>query len=170
MEIPGERGSHVVEVDGGTRIGREQLEERGELRAAADVGDDERRTVVALRVHDDRRGAEHTIETRFGAADLADVLQRDLGGARARRAHEPKVRQEIVLARQMGMEPLGTTAPQQPFPGQRRVHDFEKLTLGTCFASGGAWNRGYSLKPNSFAVRFEGNCRRDTLYFCTASL
>ena len=38
-----------------------------------------------------------------------------------------------------------------------------KLTLGTCFASAGAWKKGYSLKLNIFAVRFAGNWRRDVL-------
>ena len=32
-----------------------------------------------------------------------------------------------------------------------------KLTFGACFASGGAWKNGYSLNPNTFAVRFAGN-------------
>ena len=34
---------------------------------------------------------------------------------------------------------------------------FAKLTFGTCLASGGAWKNGYSLKPNTLAVRFAGN-------------
>ncbi len=43
-------------------------------------------------------------------------------------------------------------------------HDFgAKSTFGACFASGGASKSLYSLKPNSFAVTFAGNCRRDVL-------
>jgi hypothetical protein len=42
-----------------------------------------------------------------------------------------------------------------------------KVTLGTVFASGGAWKNGYSLNPNTFAVTLAGNCRRDVLYSCT---
>src|SRR4029453_9205112 len=36
-------------------------------------------------------------------------------------------------------------------------------TFGTFFASGGASNSLYSLKPNIFAVTLAGNCRRDVL-------
>ena len=58
-------------------------------------------------------------------------------------------------------------APEQPFPWQQNLGTsrrsayevgLPKLTLGTCFASAGAWKNGYSLKPNIFAVRFDGNC------------
>src|SRR6476469_295043 len=45
-----------------------------------------------------------------------------------------------------------------------------KLTFGACLASAGTSKYGYSLKPNIFAVTFEGNFRRWVLYSWTRSL
>src|SRR5215203_4054603 len=45
-----------------------------------------------------------------------------------------------------------------------------KFTFGACCASFGASKYGYSLKPNIFAVRFEGNFRREVLYAWILSL
>jgi len=42
---------------------------------------------------------------------------------------------------------------------------FWKLTFGTCVASGGAWKNGYSLNPNTFAVRLAGKLLRRGVVF-----
>src|SRR5215470_5891173 len=95
------------------RITRQELEYRRELRAAPDVGDDKRRTIVAPGIHDDSGPAEHAIERRLGASDLADVLQGDFIPATVRLAHEPEVGQKVAIAREAGAKPDGTAAPEQ---------------------------------------------------------
>ena len=174
--MAGARGSQAsaesdrVVIGGGARIGREKLERGGQLRAAPDVSDHQRRPIVPLRVNDDGRCAEDAIESGFRAADVADVLDGEFVRAARRFPNQTEIRQVIPFARQPGADPQGTAAPEQPFPRKGRVHGLPKLTLGTCLASAGAWKSGYSLKPNIFAVMLAGNCRRDVLYFCTASL
>ena len=123
------------------------------------------------------RDAEDAFERRLGPVDLADVGGRKLVDARPGDAHHPHVGEHVALAVQVEprQQRRGAAAPQQPLPRQRdwsRSYDagFPKLTFGTCFASGGASKNGYSLKPNSFAVMFAGNCRRAVLYSCTRSL
>ena len=43
-------------------------------------------------------------------------------------------------------------------------------TIYVATASGGAWKKGYCLKPKSLPVTLEGNRRRRVLYCCTSSL
>src|SRR5262245_11889193 len=119
--------------------------------------------------HDGRR-SEDASGSRLRASDVADVLDGYFVRAAGRFPNEPEVRQVIPFARPPGARPQGTAAPEQPFPRKRMVHGLPKLTLGTCFASAGAWNSGYSLKPNIFAVMLAGNWRRAVLYFWTVSL
>src|SRR5437899_13026892 len=121
-------------------------------------------------MNDERRCAEQSIERRLIAADLADVAEDDFDRARARDSDEPEVGEHVARAGERARTSR-TPAPQHALPRQRNVHDgLVKVTFGACLASGGAWKYGYSLKPNTFAVTFAGNCRRAALYSCTRSL
>ena len=103
--------------------------------------------------------------------DFADVVQRELLEVASGAADEAQIGEEVALAAKAASDPERSAAPQRPFPGFGMDQEgFEKLTFGTCFASGGAWKYGYSLKPKILAVRFAGNCRRDVSYSCTFSL
>ncbi len=169
-QLPGECGMNGARICRCARIRSHQFEHRRQLPSAADVGDDERRPAVVFGVHDHCRCAENAIEPGFRSADFTDVLQRYFVGAAVRFADQPEIGQVVAVAGESCVKPIGTAAPQQPFPWQRSVHDLLKLTFGTCFASAGAWNSGYSLNPKTFAVMFAGNWRRSVLYFCTDSL
>src|SRR5262249_38315189 len=101
----------------------------------------------------------------------ADIVKRDFADRPSVGSNEAEVGEEISFAAKAANEPERTAAPQRPFPGFRLDQEgFEKLTLGTCFASGGAWKYGYSWNPNRVAGRFAGNCRREVSYPCTFSL
>ena len=126
-------------------------------------------------MHDDRGPAEQAVDRRFRAVNLSDVVERQLGDRAAGDAEESKVGQQVALAGKAASELPWPAAPEQPFPWQQDVgrhgtYCFPKLTFGTVFASGGAWKKGYSLKPNIFAVMFEGNWPRFVLYAWIASL
>jgi len=113
--------------------------------------------------------------------DLSDIVERQLGDRVAGDAQESKVGQQVALAGKAASEVPWPAAPEEPFPWQQHVstptrlprwgsrawshgaYGFPKLTFGTVFASGGAWKKGYSLKPNIFAVMFDGNWPRFVL-------
>src|SRR6185369_13285518 len=81
----------------------------------------------------------------------------------------PALPQQTLPFRQLHGSALRAVSVRLPAPAQAPV-GLLKFTFGTVLASGGAWKNGYSLKPNTFAVRFAGNCRRDVLYSWTRSL
>jgi hypothetical protein len=126
----------VILCDAG--VSGEQLEDGGELSAAADIGDDEWRPIVALGLRNHGRRAEDSIQARLGPADVTDVLERDLVSAAARLPDEPEVGEVVALAREPWTGPQGSTVPQQPLPRQQADHGLPKLTFGTCLASAGA--------------------------------
>jgi len=100
--------------------------------------------------------------------NVRNVLNGELVPVMPSEPDQPEVREDVPLPRWQDATP----APEQTFPRLRNVHrDYlEKFTFGTCFASAGASNNGYSLKPNNLAVRLPGNCRRAVLYSWIFSL
>ena len=95
--VPGERRAGRLGVARRARVAGEELEQRGELLAAADRGEDERRRRRPW--NDEGRRAQDPIEPRLGAANVADVVEREFVRVIALEAHEPEVGEEIPFAR-----------------------------------------------------------------------
>ena len=172
--LPGEGRADRVGIARRARVAGEQLEQRGQLRAAAHGRQDERRRAAA------GAGARRGWTCRGGGrAATRCAERRRCRGARApRRARRSTRSRRKSVSRyrspairgesRMG----GCSRAAVPTAAGRSTGRLGllKLTFGTCLASGGASKNGYSLKPNIFAVRFAGNCRRAVLYSCTRSL
>ena len=115
------------------------------------------RRAAPARVHDDGGSAEHAVGGRLGPLNVADIVERDFLDACAGHAEQTEVGEHVPLAGDPRRQPPWAAAPEQPFPRQQAVHDdFLKSTFGTCLASGGTSKKGYSLKPNIFAVTLAG--------------
>src|SRR4029079_17861688 len=97
---------------------------------------------VVRRVHHHRGRTEHAIDPRFVMLNVGDVLDGELVRVPAAAADEPEVGEEVAIPGRQQAAP----APEETFPGERNFHRyFEKFTFGTCCASAGASNSGYSL-------------------------
>src|SRR6185436_1772571 len=118
--LPRHRLRGGVGVCAGPWIGGDELDERRELRAAADVAQPQAAPARVSRMDVEGGEAEHALPSRLRTRDVADVVEREL----AITGDESEIRKEIAAA--------------GPEPPLERVHDLEKLTFGTCVAAGGA--------------------------------
>ena len=100
------------------RVAGEQLEDRGDLGGATDVAEHQRRPAVFAGAHGERRGAEQAIEPGPRRLDAAEVVDGKLVFPAVRDTHQSQVGQTVARARRQ----QGAAAPQQPFPGQRKLH------------------------------------------------
>ena len=169
--MPEQRGADRVCVQRLMRFAGEQLEHRGELGAAADVAKHERRPAVSRARTMSVEVPSRRSSQRPRRLDVADVVDGKLVFPAVRDAHQPEVGQAVAACAAAAGNGRSTAAVPRAAEIPRPVaHRVLKLTFGTCLASAGASKNGYSLKPNAFAVRFPGNCRREVLYSCTRSL
>ena len=116
--MPEQRGADGVGIQRLMRFADEQLEDCGDLGGATDVAKHQRRPAVFAGAHDERRGAEQTVDPGSGRLDAAEVVDGKLVFPAVRDAHQSQVGQTVLRARRK----QGTASPQQPLPGQRKFH------------------------------------------------
>ena len=106
--LPRQRGADGLGLARRARIAGQQLEQRGELtrrgaRAVSTIGG----APAGRGMHDERRRAEHAIDARLVAVNLADVVERELVDVAAGDAEEAEVGQQVALAGEAAREPPG---------------------------------------------------------------